>query len=416
MMTDLRTQIRDYARQVDSDQEPLTVEEIVGRPQRLTRPRPPVAVPRGLAVAVTAAVGVLALIGGVALLVNLFVGEEPPVVTTPEPRPTEVGDWPLGLTAVGGTGMLVVPFESPDQPTLLESDEGFARLNWAIPDQRGGLIFQHEVTPEPWPPGAVLWLRAGAITPELLIPPAAPWRPGRARGSGPWPLAGVLPIGVATSAQQHALFIYSIGDWSERIMAADLDEGGEIREVGAVDGGISPVHGPFHATVAGGVIALFDLDNEDAEGRERCVTVTLIGVDDGAPVLATGDCLPFTPARMNLSHDAQVVGIVGLNGTTARAAVIDLSTGAILEEGTIDVRGWRYVDVVSSPGGLLVYVETDTEFRLLQMNGDEWLRMEKASVPVAWPDGLWIFQRSFFNHPFDLGREANDDEGTRGNP
>jgi hypothetical protein len=399
-MPDLETQLRTYGTLLDERHPNPTFDEIVEGPRKQPAPVRPLRLRRGLAIAVASAVIVLILVGGLALLLRLFVEEEAPVVTTPEPPPVETSEWPLGLTVVGEQGVSVVPFDALDQPILLQSDELlegiFERINWAISDHRGGLIFEHDVIPDER--AAVLWLRAGAAAPELLVPES-----------------GIFPIGVTTSAEQHALFVYSIGSvgadgWRSRIMAADLDQGGTIREIGTADGGIEPLMGDYHASAADGVVAVFDLDW--AEGQERCITVTLIGVDDGSTIPATGDCLPF-PGGMTLSYDGQAVGVISQTGESVRVAVMDVFTGAILEENIIDVQTPHEVGLVSSPGGWLIYAESDAQIRLLRVDGSEWKRIEKASVPMAWPHvDFWFFKRYLYHHPFNLASEASLGSGT----
>ena len=90
-------------------------------------------------------------------------------------------------------------------------------------------------------------------------------------------------------------------------MAADLDEGGAIRLVQDVDAGIDHIWA-LYPMVEGNLIALIDNDWETDE-NERCVTVTLIRVDDGSPVQATPDCLP--PGPMTLAHDGRSMGVLG---------------------------------------------------------------------------------------------------------
>ncbi len=399
-MPDLESQLRSYCEHLEEEFTAVTSEEIVGGFKQQTSPLRPVPLRRGLAVALATAVLVLVLVGGLALLLRLFVEEEAPVVTTPEPSPIESSEWPLGLTVVGEQGVSVVPFDALDQPILLQSDELvegiFERISWAISDHRGGLIFQHDVTPDER--GAVLWLRAGAATPELLVPET-----------------GIFPIGVATSAERHALFVYSTPSlgadgWRSRIMAADLDQGGAVREIGTVDGLIEPLLGDYHASAADGVVAVFHLDW--AEGRERCITVTLIGVDDGSIIPAAGDCLPF-PGGMMLSYDGQAVGVIFQTGESVRVAVMDLFTGAILEENIIDVQTSQEVGLVSNPGGWLIYAESDAQVRLLRVDGSEWKRIEKASVPMTWPHvDFWFFKRHLYHHPFNLASEASLGSGT----
>ncbi len=411
-MPDLEVMLRSYAERLDEQYPQVKLEEIVGRPTPRAAPLRWLTVRRGLAIAAASAAVVLILVGGLALLIALLGEEEPPVVTEP-PAPAEASEWPLGLVLSDRTGIRVVPFESPEEAVLLQSDEFFEGITWAIPDRRGGMIFQHsDATPAPWPPGAVLWLRAGAVTPEVLVPPAGPVE------HASWPKAGILPIGVADSGQGHALFVYSIGSvdaesWTSRIMAADLDAGGLTRQIYETDRFIDPVWGD-HPLVAGDTIALIDRD-WDTNESDRCVTVMLIGVDDGSPVPAAPDCLPS--GWMTLAHDGRSMGVLGtevftLNEETLPVTIFDPSTGEILEEATVDVRGYQAVDLTSSPGGWLVSVDTPNEVRLLRLDGTLHLRVEKSKVPFAWPEDFWFFTRTAYHHPLDLAPGASLGSGS----
>ena len=53
----------------------------------------------------------------------------------------------------------------------LVSDRYYESIAWVISDGAGGIIFQHEVTPLPWPQGTILHLSAGASDPIEVVGP-----------------------------------------------------------------------------------------------------------------------------------------------------------------------------------------------------------------------------------------------------
>jgi hypothetical protein len=337
-----------------------------------------------------------------------------PVARVPEP----FSEWPLGLVVGHEQGVVLVPLDAPDQAILLESDPGYERVLWAFPDQRGGLVFQHAVTPPPWPPGAVLWLRAGATRPELLIPPEAPWKP--------WHFwrAGILPIGMATTTHGRALFVYAVEDEPRsetRIMVADLDAAGALRELATVEGGIiSPEFGPY-AVAGGAVVALTD----EVEG---CLTLLrLLRVDDGAPLPGTSDCRPRGFPR--LSHDGRSLGVLeySLDVSLYRVTVtvVDLQTGATVQEATveIDLDSGLLPGLISSPGGWLVAIQTWREALFLDLDGGERFRVDRALLPhdiSPFHISAGYFTGAVagfpYYHPFDLPPGASLGSGSGERP
>jgi hypothetical protein len=229
------------------------------------------------------------------------------------------------------------------------------RLWEGQPDQRGVLIFQHDRTPEPWPAGAVLWLRAGALQPELLVLPQESWV------LHTLPRAGIMPIGIANSDEGHALFVYAVPGNSNRgnsaqIMAANLDNDGASRHTAEIDkGNLNIWFWDFSWIVGGNLFGSVEYDYKSRQGGP-CTTVTLMRVDNGAPVSTPFECLPGSPLRLShvtLSHDGRTLGMIvseiGLNGTEPfRLTVIDLVSGQILEQGTIDIEGYYNVRPVAA--------------------------------------------------------------------
>jgi hypothetical protein len=386
-MHDVTTQLRHYGEQLDRDFPDLTLFEIGVGADRPVRLLPARAARRGLLVAAAAAAAALVLIGGMALLTRIIGAGDPPVVTTPEPPPTIQtlpSEWPLGVIIASESGIAVVPFDSPDEPILLQSDDRYRGISWAISDHRGGLIFTHDMTPPPWEPGSVLWLRAGASAPEVLIDPD--------RG------AALSVIGVATSAEGHALLVYAVrtGENPSRIMVADLDDGGSIRQFAELDGWVDENFGRYWVSAGGGVAVAF----EDRDGSD-CFAVTVLSVDDGSHVPAGIDCIAKEGIVVwpRVSHDGRSLAVRRESTVT----VIELASGDTLEEeaiGTVDDR------IVPSPGGWLVSIATGTGLRLMGLDGVERLRIELTGLGALLSDFVHrtYFVTDFYHHPLVLAQ------------
>ena len=50
----------------------------------------------------------------------------------------------------------------------------FTGVQTVMPDGVGGLVFQHSLTPPPWPNGSIVWLRAGSTMPTPVVAPPQP--------------------------------------------------------------------------------------------------------------------------------------------------------------------------------------------------------------------------------------------------
>jgi hypothetical protein len=320
-------------------------------------------------------------------------------------------EWPIGMIVSDGKGIYAVPFNSPEQPTVFESDQFYEKLLWFYPDTRGGLIYQHDVTPPPFPAGAVLWLRAGSVQPEVLIKPQGRWF------SGTYPRAGILPGGIATSREGHALFVYivdtgSAGGAPVLIMTADLDNNGESRQIGILDTkGYGGIWTWYISVITGGeIFGLVDYDY-DAQIGERCVSVDLFWVDTGLPYPLPYDCLPGR-GPVSMSHDGRTLGLVTTNESIAwkeemlPIVVIDLATGQILEEGVIEVKGYQDFSFISGSEDWLLYVQTPDEIRLVDIHGNNRLRIPTELIPIEWSPGPFDAPR-FFHQPFNIPPEAS---------
>jgi hypothetical protein len=298
----------------------------------------------------------------------------------PAPGPALPADWPLGFVVAGDHGVSIV---SPSGTSVLTSDPWYERIAWAFPDGRGGLIFQHVVTPPPWPQEAVLWLRAGTGEPQLLVPES-----------------GVWPIGTATSRAGHALFVYLAGEADgprDRIMVADLDLNGVHREVARLPEGFgfSPGFSDNWIVTGGDAVALVDWS------VPACKTVTLVGLDDGVPIPSAPDCLPaLWRGNLALGSDGRTLG--HWEPMESRFVAIDLATGAVVEDRVVPVPPaadtWARLPV-ASPGGWSILVAQQEDMLLLDLSGREMIR-----VPVA-EGWTWWFVPPYF-HSFQLGPGA----------
>jgi hypothetical protein len=299
----------------------------------------------------------------------------------------------------GRSGIAVVPFDAAQEPVLLESDDFYPGIDWAMSDHRGGIVFRHTLTPRPWAPGSVMWLRAGASAPEVLV------------GGRKYETA--VPIGMATSRNGHSLFVFHIHGgkttwvdgvetgvaWSW-VMAADLDDGGSIREVASLEGSL----GPDHLVAAGGDVVVV-LEG----GVDGCISVTVRSVDDGAAIPTGIDCIPgdiFSSRWIAVSDDGRSLAVSGYgaddfdwsDGPPPTVMVFDLATGEILEEGTIDVgdvSGGALefimqppIDLISAPGGWLARVISDDGIRIVGLDGVERARRDWTQLATVMEAGL----------------------------
>jgi hypothetical protein len=288
------------------------------------------------------------------------------------PVPHEPSDLPLGFIVSGESGVTIVDAE---ESFTLVSDEFHERIAWAYPDRRGGIIYQHDVTPDPWPQGAVMWLRAGATEPLLLAPPAQ-----EATLHAP-PIA---PIGTVISGSGRAQFIFVATErpavegerYLSRLMAADLDASGEHRELTAwrEDGSFD---GRYGVVAGGSVVALIHhMTRHDTSGQV-CSRVTLLSVDDGSRVPSSGECLEGAWRRWvtALGHDDRT--LAGWDEDASRFVAGDLLTGEIVEDTVIRVPPSTFWGrPVSSPRTWFVLLRRETEVLLLDLAGREaWRRV-----------------------------------------
>jgi hypothetical protein len=309
------------------------------------------------------------------VVVMLLVAMAIATIVLSQPRDPERPAWPLGLV-IAGRGVTVA---SPAGSVVLASDDMYETIEWAIPDQRGGLIFQHTVTPPPWPQGAILWLRAGSDAPEPLVAEPEAW-----------------PVGVATSRQGEALFIYISG--GETVVAVNLEQEGVRHEVADLPG--SMAFGSTFAHAGGEGVAMIRWQ------EDGCVTATLVRADDGAVLSTLDECLPGGPlwGHTALGLDGRTLGIWDYE--TARFLAVDLVTGELRDDQTMSAAPPDVVveRPISSPGGWSLLAGRGSQVLLLDLSGSEVMGLPAAA-------GLTGGTTPYFE-PFQLPAEATLGSGS----
>ena len=178
--------------------------------------------------------------------------------------PVSRGDTVVGLIGSGPEGVVVV---SPDGTTSsrLTSDPHYEAIDAAYPDLRGGLVVQHQITPLPWPQGAIVRLPAGADRPTVVVAPADGER--------------IVPVGTGIDADGHATFVYRReASETATVVAVDLDDGSERTLVET---------GPYvEAAMGGNLVAVVDQSQTD------CARLELVTVGGSSPP-SPHECVPM---------------------------------------------------------------------------------------------------------------------------
>ena len=316
---------------------------------------------------------VLAAAAFLATVVTVANAVRPDVTTPPvlsQPTETTLASPPTTLTALAPADEVIgAIIAGPDGITIetvgsgealhLTSDDYYPEIAVAYPDQRGGVIFQHAVTPLPWPQGSLLRLGPGATTPSVV---ASPPEGGR-----------LVPIGPA-EAEGSARFVFlidtPIGQGIEtRITALDLGRG-QTTDLGVLGASVD-------ISVGGDVISLIDRETID------CPTHSLLRLDGSEMSSPLSDCLPAA-AGVTVAGDGRSLGILD-QGVLRIVAITDGSEVA------------RY----SVPGAYLVTpaaggwaVRTPAETRLISAEDETSL----GPVEVGWV--------APFSRPLELGADA----------
>jgi hypothetical protein len=316
------------------------------------------------------------------------------IATTDELPPSGAIPPPHAIVVALRDGVEVHQLAAGSEPTRLASDPYYEAIRWAIPDGTGGLLYQHERTPPPWPPQTVFRLRAGAVTPERL----AGWPP-----PGPGPAdedpARVDVVGLGTADDGRAVLVLVRGnhvwgidvDGDDRWLIAETD----TTCIETRPGGFCPW------TVAGGSSVGIVSDHDG------CETISVVRLEDGSPVPVTDTCLPHRPfTRAALSDDGRELGSLTVpfgedGGVVADLvlAVTDLASGEV-HETRMEAPEGRVVDVriVARPGGWLVAVQTGAEVVLMDVASGELVPITSAAVTGE----RWTVA----HHPLDLSAGA----------
>jgi hypothetical protein len=305
MSVDLATQIRDYAREVHSDERPLTLDEIMERrfgtePVRPIGPLPQQAEPRPRrrwSVVLAAAAAVLVLMGGAALLLQV-IGTEAPVATTLPSEPQSLSAWArvpndeAVFGGEGGQGMMSVTAGGP----------GLVAVGW---DELEGVDHRAAVWTSP---DGITWSRIphdpevfGGELNEVLWSVTA---------GGP----GLVAVG---SAEDHVAAVWTSVDgvtWSRVPHDAAVFPGGWIKSVTA--------------------------------GGPGLVAVGTAGDEDVAVVWTSPDGITWS----RVPHDPAVFGGEGNQLTMNSVTAGGPGLVAVGEEATGN--GWTYAAVWTSPDGV----------------------------------------------------------------
>jgi hypothetical protein len=370
-MSELETQLRRYGWHLRRGAHPVTLDEIFARRARAAR--------RWSAtrhVVVTAAC-VAAFLALAAVVDRMLVDRDQTQVATTDALPAvDANMLPHAIIVAGSDGVEVHPLEAGSEPTRLVSDPYYEAIRWAIPDGAGGLVYQHERTPPPWPSQTVLRLRAGSLTPE----PLAGWPDP---GAGPRDRTGsqVDVVGLGTADDGRAVLVLVRGnqvwgvdiDGDDRWLIAETDT--SCIETRA--GGFCP-----WAVVGGSSVGI-------VSDHDGCETISMVRLMDGSPVPVTDACLPDRPyIRRTLSDDGSMLGSLtvpfGAEGgvaTDLTLAITDLASGE-LHETSMEPPAGRVVDIhiVARPGGWLVAVQTDAEVVFHDVASSELVPLASVAV------------------------------------
>lgn len=251
------------------------------------------------------------------------------ISTSTTALPTQAAEAPAGILVTDATGVTAFGRDGEVEGAVTGDPTYPVALGFS--DQMGGIIFQHATTPPPWDQGTLLWLRAGAESPE---PVAVPF-PGRR----------LIPVGPALSATGTPSFVYVLetpaGDGSEtKIMSIDLYSL-EHEEVG-------PVGEAEEVSAGGNMVAV--IDRTDV----MCPRLRLVAVGGETPDSPVTGCLPVG-AGVGISSDGERLAVLA-DGTMSE---YDLATGEPI--GQIEIPD-AYM-LTSGAGGWAV--RTPEEVRLI---------------------------------------------------
>lgn len=220
------------------------------------------------------ALGAAAVVAAVVLVAQALMTGPPNATVATQAPPTTLAaepgrsfDQARGVLAADTDGIRVLGADGATEVTL-SAGQGSGGVVAAYPDQRGGIVFQFEVTPPPWPESSVMRLAAGAARPEVLVEAPAGHR--------------LTSVGPAIGSRGQDLFVF-LEDTPDavqpitRIETIDLDSG-LTRTVGTLEDGSTVTAGGSLLGVvdrsgACPTLDIFDLTLQpvDAHGVQGCI-------------------------------------------------------------------------------------------------------------------------------------------------
>ena len=234
------------------------------------------------------------------------------------------------LIATPEDGIVISGFDGVEG--RLTSDLYYEPIAWVISDGAGGIIFQHEVTPLPWPQGTILHLAAGAVDPIQLVVPE--------------PETYLRPL-----------------DTDSGLVLYRVDSGGssEVRAIDPATGSVHTVVPPTEFLVGA---AADDGVVVSAIGGDcpRFEVFNLEGTDPPVPDWVTGECnagfindIAFAGGSVYTIEDGESRSLVRRDfstGDTSTTPIGDAWAVAALADGTVAFVGTEIV-VGSFDGGSL---------------------------------------------------------------
>lgn len=260
----------------------------------------------GMVVVAGLVVIVLALRPGSEVVVSpSTTGPTTPTTAAPSPTTTALPVVTAGAAVVtaGPEGISWTVLGTDGATGALESDPYYEGISWVVSDGEGGLVFTHEVSPLPWDQGTLLWLPAGAVTPQPVAAPP--------------PQGLITPVGVSNGRVYYRLD----SQGTSAVVSVDLD--GQNQEV------VIPATSELiAASLSDSVLALvrgIDCPEIDlfATGGQQ--------MPDGFP-----DCYPASVNDVALSGDSLYVLEDGSDGRVLR----HLTTSG-QDLGASPVDGWQ---------------------------------------------------------------------------
>ncbi|HLU31932.1 MAG TPA: hypothetical protein VK088_09215 [Acidimicrobiia bacterium] len=339
---------------------PDRLEEVM-REGRLRRIRRQTATVLGAAALVAAVVGLAANLipdtqGTVAVSPDTSTADPAPTTSTSIP-----GAAPTGVLVADAGG--ITSLARDGSPGIAIAGDPTYPIATVYPDQMGGIIYQHVTTPLPWEQGTLLWLQAGADSPEPL---AVPEPGGR-----------LTPVGPALSTG----FVYLLDEPTETapatvIMIVDLADG--------VHEEIAPLAPTEEVSAGGDLLAI--VDRTDV----MCPQLRLIDVHGAPRQSPLPDCLPVG-AGISVSPDGSRLALLA-EGTLTEYHLVTGETGRQI--GVPDA----YM-VTSGAGGWAV--RSPEEVRLI---GPDW----EESLPAV--ESGWVVPFARLELGADPALESGSDQ------